>query len=135
MRRESSRRRAATAMPKILACGRPSRNSVARMVPLPKVARGEEFAALAVGPNDRVFVLTGAGISAESGVRTFRDAGGLWEEHRIEDVAMPAIGRRSPTRADTTAFRQAAIGVEADCVRTWSGSERCRSAWTGSSRS
>src|SRR5207237_10482242 len=87
MQSESSRRRAATAMPKILACGRPSRNSVARMVPLPKVARGGEFAALAVGPNDRVFVLTGAGISAESGVRTFRDAGGLWEEHRIEDVA------------------------------------------------
>jgi len=83
-------------MPKILACGRPSRNSVARMVPLPKVARGEEFAALAVGPNDRVFVLTGAGISAESGVRTFRDAGGLWEEHRIEDVATPEGFARDP---------------------------------------
>ncbi len=36
-----------------------------------------------------VVVLTGAGISAESGVRTFRDADGLWEEHRIEDVATP----------------------------------------------
>jgi NAD-dependent protein deacetylase/lipoamidase len=34
-------------------------------------------------------VLTGAGISAESGIRTFRDAGGLWEEHRVEDVASP----------------------------------------------
>lgn len=36
-----------------------------------------------------VLVLTGAGISADSGVRTFRDAGGLWEGHRVEDVATP----------------------------------------------
>ena len=36
-----------------------------------------------------VVVLTGAGISAESGVPTFRDADGLWEGHRIEDVATP----------------------------------------------
>jgi NAD-dependent deacetylase len=35
----------------------------------------------------KIVVLTGAGISAESGIRTFRDSGGLWEEHRIEDVA------------------------------------------------
>jgi NAD-dependent deacetylase len=35
----------------------------------------------------RLVVFTGAGISAESGIRTFRDAGGLWEQHRIEDVA------------------------------------------------
>ena len=35
----------------------------------------------------KIVVLTGAGISAESGVRTFRDSDGLWEEHRIEDVA------------------------------------------------
>ncbi len=34
-------------------------------------------------------VLTGAGMSAESGISTFRDAGGLWENHRIEDVATP----------------------------------------------
>lgn len=36
-----------------------------------------------------VVVLTGAGVSADSGVRTFRDAGGLWEGHRVEDVATP----------------------------------------------
>ena len=35
----------------------------------------------------KVVVLTGAGISAESGIRTFRDSGGLWEQHRVEDVA------------------------------------------------
>ncbi|MDD2228530.1 MAG: NAD-dependent deacylase [Candidatus Cloacimonetes bacterium] len=37
--------------------------------------------------NDKVVVLTGAGISAESGIRTFRDSGGLWENHKVEDVA------------------------------------------------
>src|SRR3954470_7562168 len=34
-----------------------------------------------------IVVLTGAGISAESGIKTFRDSDGLWENHRIEDVA------------------------------------------------
>lgn len=37
----------------------------------------------------KIVVLTGAGISAESGIKTFRDADGLWENHRIEDVASP----------------------------------------------
>lgn len=37
----------------------------------------------------RIVILTGAGVSAESGIRTFRAADGLWEEHRIEDVATP----------------------------------------------
>jgi NAD-dependent deacetylase len=37
----------------------------------------------------RVIVLTGAGISAESGLRTFRESNGLWENHRVEDVATP----------------------------------------------
>ena len=36
-----------------------------------------------------IVILTGAGISAESGIDTFRDAGGLWEQHRVEDVATP----------------------------------------------
>ena len=42
-------------------------------------------------------VLTGAGISAESGVRTFRDNDGLWENHRIEDVATPEAWSRDPS--------------------------------------
>ncbi|MCC6509495.1 MAG: NAD-dependent deacylase [Pirellulaceae bacterium] len=42
-----------------------------------------------IASHHRVVVLTGAGISAESGIRTFRDAGGLWENHRIEEVASP----------------------------------------------
>lgn len=44
----------------------------------------------------RVVVLTGAGISAESGIRTFRGADGLWEGHRIEDVASPQGFARDP---------------------------------------
>ncbi|WP_213994111.1 Sir2 family NAD+-dependent deacetylase [Sodalis sp. dw_96] len=43
-----------------------------------------------------VVVLTGAGISAESGIRTFRAADGLWEEHRVEDVATPEGFQRNP---------------------------------------
>ncbi len=43
-----------------------------------------------------IVVLTGAGISAESGISTFRDAGGLWEGHRIEEVATPEAFERDP---------------------------------------
>lgn len=43
-----------------------------------------------------LIILTGAGISAESGIKTFRDADGLWENHRIEDVATPEAFRRNP---------------------------------------
>ena len=42
-------------------------------------------------------VLTGAGISAESGIKTFRDAGGLWEDHSIEKVATPEGFAADPT--------------------------------------
>ena len=41
-------------------------------------------------------VLTGAGISAESGIKTFRDSDGLWENHRVEDVATPEAFQRNP---------------------------------------
>ncbi|OSQ51424.1 NAD-dependent deacylase [Marivita geojedonensis] len=44
----------------------------------------------------RIVVLTGAGISAESGLGTFRDEGGLWAQHRIEDVATPEAFARNP---------------------------------------
>lgn len=44
----------------------------------------------------KIVVLTGAGISAESGIRTFRDSDGLWEEHRIEDVATFEAWQRNP---------------------------------------
>jgi len=44
----------------------------------------------------KLVVLTGAGISAESGLKTFRDSDGLWENFRIEDVATPRAWRRDP---------------------------------------
>jgi NAD-dependent deacetylase len=45
---------------------------------------------------EKLIVLTGAGISAESGIATFRDSGGLWEGHKVEDVATPEGWRRNP---------------------------------------
>lgn len=43
----------------------------------------------------KLIALTGAGISAESGIATFRDAGGLWEGYKVEDVATPEAWRRN----------------------------------------
>jgi NAD-dependent deacetylase len=43
-----------------------------------------------------IVILTGAGISAESGIGTFRDSGGLWEKYKVEDVATPAAFARDP---------------------------------------
>ena len=45
---------------------------------------------------EKIVILTGAGLSAESGLGTFRDAGGLWQQHRIEDVATPEGFARDP---------------------------------------
>jgi NAD-dependent deacetylase len=50
-----------------------------------------------LGSATELAVLTGAGVSAESGLATFRGAGGLWEGQRIEDVATPSAFRRDPT--------------------------------------
>jgi NAD-dependent deacetylase len=49
-----------------------------------------------ITPNDRVFVLTGAGISAESGLATFRASDGLWAGHRVEDVCTPEALENNP---------------------------------------
>jgi NAD-dependent deacetylase len=49
-----------------------------------------------ISPEDRVFVLTGAGISAESGLPTFRASDGLWAGHRIEDVCTPEAWENDP---------------------------------------
>jgi NAD-dependent deacetylase len=51
---------------------------------------------ISVAPDDRVFVLTGAGISAESGLPTFRASDGLWAGHSIEDVCTPEAWERNP---------------------------------------
>ena len=49
-----------------------------------------------ISPTDRVFILTGAGISAESGLPTFRGEGGLWRNVRVEEVASPVAWQRDP---------------------------------------
>jgi NAD-dependent deacetylase len=63
--------------------------------PLYRAASGSARA-LAMRPIRNIVILTGAGISAESGVATFRGPDGLWEGHRIEDVATPEAFRRDP---------------------------------------
>lgn len=55
-----------------------------------------DFEPLPVSERAPVFVLTGAGISAESGVPTFRDAGGLWRSYRFEEVASPEAWAKDP---------------------------------------
>ena len=51
---------------------------------------------ISISPSDRVFILTGAGISAESGLPTFRASDGLWAGHRIEDVCTPEALEENP---------------------------------------
>ena len=57
-----------------------------------QTARARQFIADA----RRIVVLTGAGISAESGVPTFRGAGGMWKSHRPEELATPEAFARDP---------------------------------------
>jgi NAD-dependent deacetylase len=54
------------------------------------------FIMLTVSPTDRIFILAGAGVSAESGIPTFRGVGGLWRNYRIEEVASPEAWHRDP---------------------------------------
>jgi NAD-dependent deacetylase len=48
------------------------------------------------GPMKKIVILTGAGISADSGLKTFRDNDGLWENHRVEEVATPEAFYSNP---------------------------------------
>ncbi|HYQ05131.1 MAG TPA: Sir2 family NAD-dependent protein deacetylase [Polyangiaceae bacterium] len=64
---------------------------------MPNVRAHSAFEPLTVSRRTPVFVLTGAGISAESGVPTFRDAGGLWRSYRFEDVASPEAWAKDPS--------------------------------------
>jgi NAD-dependent deacetylase len=82
---------------------------------------------VSIGINDRVFVLTGAGISAESGIPTFRDSDGLWNGYRVEEVATPeaweadaervwkfySMRRRDALRCEPNAAHYALAGLEA----------------------
>ena len=78
---------------------------------------------------EKIVILTGAGISAESGLGTFRDEGGLWSQHRIEDVATPEGFARDPelvqrfynarrvqaARAVPNAAHEALARLQAEC--------------------
>jgi len=54
------------------------------------------MSSISISATDRVFVLTGAGISAESGLPTFRAEDGLWAGYRVEDVCTPEAWQRNP---------------------------------------
>ncbi|MEL6297281.1 MAG: NAD-dependent deacylase [Pseudomonadota bacterium] len=60
---------------------------------------------------DQIVVLTGAGLSAESGVSTFRDADGIWAKVRIEDVATPEAFARDPARVQAF-YNERRVGLE-----------------------
>jgi NAD-dependent deacetylase len=54
------------------------------------------MSAISIAPTDRLFVLTGAGISAESGLPTFRASDGLWAGYNVQDICTPEALRRNP---------------------------------------
>jgi NAD-dependent deacetylase len=72
------------------------------------------MAAISVGSEDRVFVLTGAGISAESGLPTFRASDGLWAGHRIEDVCTPEAWEHNPALVWEFYSKRRAQGAQAE---------------------
>ena len=68
---------------------------------------------ISIGSSDRVFVLTGAGISAESGLPTFRADDGLWAGNRIEDVCTPDAWLLNPELVRTFYSKRRADGAKA----------------------
>jgi NAD-dependent deacetylase len=69
---------------------------------------------ISISPEDRVFVLTGAGISAESGLPTFRASDGLWAGNRIEDVCTPEAWERNPALVWEFYSARRAAGAKAE---------------------
>jgi NAD-dependent deacetylase len=72
------------------------------------------MATISIGGEDRVFVLTGAGISAESGLPTFRAEDGLWAGNRIEDVCTPEAWERNPALVWEFYSARRAAGAKAE---------------------
>jgi NAD-dependent deacetylase len=70
--------------------------------------------AISIAPDDRVFVLTGAGISAESGLPTFRASDGLWEGYSIDDVCTPEAWQRNPALVWDFYSARRAAGAKAE---------------------
>ena len=69
---------------------------------------------ISISSSDRVFVLTGAGISAESGLPTFRASDGLWAGHSIEDVCTPDAWERNPALVWEFYSQRRAQGADAE---------------------
>ena len=72
------------------------------------------MSSISISPSDRVFVLTGAGISAESGLPTFRASDGLWAGHRVEDVCTPEALELNPALVWQFYSERRAQGAQAD---------------------
>ena len=79
----------------------------------------------------RIVILTGAGLSAESGLGTFRDAGGLWEQHAIEDVATPEGFARDPGLVHRFYNARRAQAVEAVPNAAHEALARLQREWPG----
>ena len=78
-----------------------------------------------------IVILTGAGISAESGVPTFRASDGLWENHRIEDVATPQAFRRNPALVQTFYDQRRAFLGQVNPNAAHLALARLEAAWSG----
>jgi NAD-dependent deacetylase len=82
-------------------------------VPMCNFIGNNPMAKVSIASTDRVFVLTGAGISAESGLPTFRASDGLWAGNRIEDVCTPEAWARNPELVWQFYSRRRADGAKA----------------------
>ena len=69
---------------------------------------------ISISSSDRVFVLTGAGVSAESGLPTFRAEDGLWAGSNVEDVCTPEAWERNPERVWLFYAARRAAGIKAE---------------------
>jgi NAD-dependent deacetylase len=80
-----------------------------------------------------IVILTGAGISAESGIATFRDKDGIWAKHDIEDVATPEAFARDPTRVQEfyNARRRSLFAPEIAPNAAHEALARLEAAWPG----
>jgi NAD-dependent deacetylase len=78
--------------------------------PFPEIRRPD------LAPEDSIVILTGAGISKESGLDTFRDADGIWKKVRLEDVATPEGFARDPDRVHAFYNARRRTLLEADVV-------------------
>ena len=80
---------------------------------------------------NKIVILTGAGISAESGMGTFRDEGGLWAQHRIEDVATPEGFARNPALVQNFYNLRRVAAAEAKPNAAHEALARLQNDWPG----